>query len=177
MKKSTIFIYIVSAVLIIIAYFVGGKAMIAEGFDMSLQTGIKSLPMLITSFLLIGQINVLLTTEVLKKWLEKFKGIKAIIVASIAGGIFPGGPYVYYPFVLSLREKELPFYIMISFIYGKQVYDLPRLPMEISLIDPKVAIIRNLITLPFPIIVGVIAHKFFEDKGSFVLKNKGSDNS
>ena len=102
--------------------------------------------MILASFIIIGQLNVLLTPEVIEKWLQKFSGIKAVVVSAIAGGLFPGGPYIYYPFIASFKDKKLPFYIFISFIFGKQVYDFTRLPMEISLVSYRMAIIRNLIT-------------------------------
>lgn len=114
--------------------------------------------MILASFIIIGQLNVLLTEELIEKWLQKFSGVKAIIASAIAGGLFPGGPYIYYPFITSFKEKNLPFYIFISFIFGKQVYDFTRFPMETSLVSLEIAIIRNLITLPIPIIVGL----FFE---------------
>ncbi|MFY9174813.1 MAG: hypothetical protein WAO24_05640 [Peptococcia bacterium] len=158
MRQSLIIVYVASAILILVAYFVGGGSLVLDGFVLSAKTALYSFLMILASFLIIGQLNVLLTTELIEKWLQKFSGIKAIIVSAIAGGLFPGGPYIYYPFLASFKDKKLPFYILISFIFGKQVYDFTRLPMEASLISPKIAIIRYLITLPIPIIVGL----FFE---------------
>ena len=34
--------------------------------------------------------------------------------------------------------------------------------MEVSLVDPRIALIRNLITLPIPIITGLLAQRIFE---------------
>lgn len=36
--------------------------------------------------------------------------------------------------------------------------------MEMSLIDPNIALIRNLITLPIPIITGLLAQRFFANR-------------
>lgn len=85
-------------------------------------------------------------------------------MSALAGGVFPGGPYVYYPFVASFKGKGIPFYIIISFLYGKMLFDVTRIPMEISLISPSVAVVRNLITLPIPIIIGLTAERFFADR-------------
>ena len=119
----------------------------------------------------------------LDQWVQKFSGIKGIIVSAIAGGLFPGGPYVYYPFISSFVEKELPFYIFISFIFGKHVYDFTRIPMEASLVEPKIALIRNLITIPIPIIIGMLAKRFYDKNTmdiSFIRaggKNGSNDNN
>lgn len=119
--------------------------------------------MLIVSFIIIGQLNVLLTADIMETWLQKFSGIKAIIVSAIAGGLFPGGPYIYYPFIMSFREKKIPFYILITFIFGKEVYDFSRLPMETSLVGLDLALIRYLITFPIPIVIGLLAQRFLNN--------------
>ncbi len=155
MKQSLIIVYFVSVVLMVAAYFIGGTSLVIEGMGISINTALNSFLMILASFIIIGQLNVLLTKKVIENWLEKFTGIRAVIVSAIAGGLFPGGPYIYYPFIVSLKDKNLPFHIFISFIFGKQIYDFARLPMEISLVSSEIAIIRNLITLPIPIIVGL----------------------
>ncbi len=182
MKQSLIIIYVALAALIVIAYFVGGSAVILDGINISVSTAYKSFLMLVASFAIIGQLNVLLSADTIKKWLQKFSGIKAIIVSAVAGGLFPGGPYIYYPFILSFREKKLPFYTLITFIFGKQVFDFSRLPMETSLVGPEITLIRNLITFPIPIIVGLLALRFYGSTASVnpTLKageNNGSDNN
>lgn len=182
MKKSLITVYTMLAVVLVIAYIIGGGELILEGLVISGKTVVNSILMILVSFIIIGQINVLLTQEQIEKWLNKYKGIKAVFVSALAGGIFPGGPYIYYPFILSFKDKKLPVYMFISFIFGKQIYDFSRLPMEASLVNPQIAIIRYLITLPIPIIVGLFAKRYYgSDKtlGSFMEAggNDGSNNN
>ena len=170
MKQSLIIVYVASAVLIIAAFLIGGSSLVLDGITVSANTALNSALMILASFVIIGQLNELLTKEVIEKWLEKFSGIKAIIVGALAGGLFPGGPYIYYPFIASFKDKNLPFYVFISFVFGKQVYDITRLPMEVSLVNLKIALIRNLITLPIPIIVGL----YFERRGGYGSNNNSS---
>ncbi|NLW22893.1 MAG: hypothetical protein GXY88_06525 [Tissierellia bacterium] len=160
MKQSFVIIYGALAILLIIAYFVGGGSIILEGINKSKGIATSSFFMLLASFIIIGQLNVLLTADLIEKWLQVFSGIKAIIVSAIAGGLFPGGPYIYYPFVMSFKDKNLPIYIMISFLFGKHIYDLSRLPMEVGFVGLETAIIRFLITLPIPIIVGLLVQRY-----------------
>ena|SRR5690554_6479304 len=170
MKQSLIIVYVASAVLIVAAFLIGGSSLVLDGITVSANTALNSALMILASFVIIGQLNELLTKEVIEKWLEKFSGIKAIIVGALAGGLFPGGPYIYYPFIASFKDKNLPFYVFISFVFGKQVYDITRLPMEVSLVNLKIALIRNLITLPIPIIVGL----YFERRGGYGSNNNSS---
>ena len=167
MKESLIIIYVAVAILLIMAFFVGGSNMILQGLNISITTAYRSFLMLLASFIIIGQLNELLTPDIVEKWLQKFSGIKAILVSAFAGGLFPGGPYIFYPFISSFREKKLPFYILISFLFGKQVFDFSRIPLEASLVSPNIALIRYLITLPIPIIVGFIVLRFFSNTPSF----------
>ncbi len=147
MKQSLVIVSVLSAFLIISAFDIGGIDLVLAGITLSVNTAIRSA-------LLILQLNVLLTKDVIEKWLQKFKGIKAVIIGALAGGLFPGGPYIYYPFIASFKDKNLPFYVFISFVFGKEIYDVTRLPMEASLVSLRIALIRYLITLPIPIVVG-----------------------
>lgn len=179
MKQSTIIVYITLAVLIAAAFLTGGRALVAEGLIISANTAYKSAVMLIASFIITGQLNVLLTMDVLERWLEKFSGLKAVLVSSLAGGLFHGGPYIYYPFVFGFKDKNLPLYILISFLFGKQVYDFARLPMEITLVGWDLTLIRYLITLPIPILAGLWTKRFFGSKDTFnhMTKAGGKDDS
>ena len=179
MKKSLIMISIATVLVMIITYFVGGMELVLNGLEKSKNTAISSALMLIASFIVIGQLQVLLTKDLMDKWLKRSKGIKAIFISAIAGGLFPGGPYIYYPFISSFLQNDLPFYIFISFIFGKQIYDFSRIPIEVSLVDPNVALIRYLITFPIPLVVGLLAYKFLNNyqSQSVLIKAGEKDDS
>lgn len=164
MKRSLVTILIPTVILIILAYAVGGLSLVLDGLTISMNTAIRTALMLLTSFVLIGQIQVLVTKEMINKLLDKFSGIKGIIIGAIAGGLFPGGPYIVYPFIQSFNKKGMPFYILIAFILGKNVYDFSRIPMEVSIINPGITLIRNLITFPVPILIGLLTKRFYKTR-------------
>lgn len=118
-----------------------------------MNTAVQSALLLLVSFVLIGQIQVLITKEVLDTWLQKFSGIKG-----------------------------MPFYIFIAFIFVKNVYDFTRISMEVTLINPNITLIRNLITLSILILVGLLAKRFYKNRTieSIFMKagvKDGSDDS
>jgi uncharacterized membrane protein YraQ (UPF0718 family) len=152
---------------------IGGWNLILEGLETAWNTAIQSALMLVVSFIVIAQIQILLSRERMDSWLGKYSGVKGIAISAIAGGLIPGGPYVYYPFAKSFAEKGLPAYILIAFLFGKHLYDFSRLPMEISLIDPQIALIRNLITLPIPIIAGLLAEYLLKNRTKANLFSEG----
>lgn len=164
MKQSLVITCLAALAVMLIAYVVGGGSLLASGLSKALNTGLKSSLMLAASFLVIGQIQVLLSQELLDRWLQNFKGIKGVVLSALAGSLFPGGPYIFYPFIASITEKAIPFYILISFMYGKLLYDVTRIPMEASLISPTVAAVRNLLSFPIPIIIGLLAERRFANR-------------
>lgn len=164
MRKSLEVITVSVLLLVLVAVILGGWNLVLQGLESAGDTAMKSALMLVVSFVVIGQIQVLLSKERIDNWLGKYSGVKGIAISAIAGGLIPGGPYVYYPFARSFTEKGLPAYILITFLFGKHIYDFSRIPMEITLIDPQIALIRNLITLPIPIIAGLLAE--------YLLKNR-----
>jgi len=164
LKGPLVGITAAAVILILIAYTAGGAGLVKEGLIISRNTTLAALPLLVVSFIVIGQMRVLIRKEILNKWLENNSGGKGLLLSSLAGGLFPGGPYVYYPFVASFAGKEIPFPMFLAFVAGKQVYDFARLPMEISFIGPGIALIRNLITIPVPIIMGLLARYFYPGK-------------
>lgn len=175
MKKSLIIILIPTIILVFIAFITGGNSLVLNGCTIAMNTAVQSALMLFVSFVLIGQIQVLVTKEMLDKWLQKLSGIKGIIISALIGGLFPGGPYIYFPFIQSFNNKGMPFYIFIAFIFGKNIYDFARIPMEASLVNPHIALIRNLITLPIPILLGLLAKRFYQNRTMENIFTDGSE--
>ncbi len=161
MQKTAIILSAAALLVIILNFLAGGFDQVEEGFLASLNTLLRALPIILAAFFLTGQLRALLSTESINRLLQKISGIKGVVLSCIAGGLLPGGPYVYYPFIYNFKEKGIPFHLFFSFIVGKQVYDVARLPLEISLINPGIALLRNLITLPLPILLGLLSRFFF----------------
>ena len=159
MKGTLVGVSVAAAVAILIAYLTEGSYLVSEGLTISWQTLMNALPMIIIAFILTGQIGVFLSKTDIGGVFKKFSGLKGIISGAIIGGLFPGGPYVFYPFISGFKGKAIPFYLFNSFIFGKIIYDVTRLPMEISLINPTVALIRNILTFPLPFIVGYLYYR------------------
>ena len=173
MRKSLEVITVSVLLLVLVPVIVGGWNLVLQGLESAGDTAMKSALMLVVSFVVIGQIQVLLSKERIDNWLGKYSGVKGIAISAIAGGLIPGGPYVYYPFARSFTEKGLPAYILIAFLFGKHIYDFSRIPMEITLIDPQIALIRNLITLPIPIIAGLLAEYLLKNRTKANLFSEG----
>jgi len=161
MKSTAIILAIATFILFIVVYISGGMDLVAEGLLTAGMTASRALLLIGAAFLVIGQLQVLITSDMIKSWMQKFSGSRGIALSSLAGGLFPGGPYIFYPFIAGFKEKGIPFYLLFSFVSGKQIYDFTRLPLEIGLINPWIAILRNVLTFPVPFIMGLISRRFF----------------
>lgn len=161
MKKTAFILVIVVLLVLLVTFYLGGTPLVAEGLTRAGETAMRASLLIVTAFIVIGQLQVLISSEMIKKWLDKYSGNKSLVFSSLAGGLFPGGPYIFYPFLAGFKGKDIPFYIIFSFVIGKQNYDFTRLPLEISLATPGIAALRNIITLPFPFIMSLIVRRFF----------------
>ncbi len=172
--KKTAFILLTAVLLVLVAvYSLGGTGLVAEGLAQAGRTAMRAFLLIIVAFIVIGQLQVLISSEMIKQWLDKYSGSKSIAMSSIAGGLFPGGPYIFYPFLAGFKDKSIPFYLIFSFVVGKQNYDFTRLPLEISLTTPGLALLRNIITLPFPFVMGLLIRRFLPDGFSGENREKG----
>ncbi len=163
MKNTAITLIIIVSVLLLILFYIGGSQLVLESLNKAWQTAMQAFLLIIIAFFVIGQLQVLISSDMIKRWLGKYSGNKSIVFSSLAGGLFPGGPYIFYPFLSGFKGKNIPFYLIFSFVAGKQSYDVTRFPLEASLTTPGLAILRNIITFPFPIVMGFIAKQYFPE--------------
>jgi len=164
LKLPIISIAAATVILIVIAYCTGGLPLVLEGIDNAWETAMDTMLFLVAAFIIIGQLRQLLTTELVNNWIQKFSGVKGILICALCGGFLPGNPFVVYSFLGSMFKKGIPFHILLSIIAGKRIYNYTRFPIEIALIGPQVAILRYLITLPAPLLMGLLSYRLFPNK-------------
>jgi len=101
MRKNVIGMGIVTVLLALIGVWQKGFDVIPQGILGGLKMLVNVTPLLLAAFLLTGMIQVLISQELIKKWLGKDAGLKGIFLGAIAGALIPRGPYVYYPIAAS----------------------------------------------------------------------------
>lgn len=175
MGKILVVLGTVAAILTITAYFTGDMPLVKQGLQVSGTMFLETLPLIIMAFMVIGQMQTLISKDWMENTLEKFSGLRGILLGAFAGGFFPGPPFLFYPFVAAFVGRGLPLYILFSLVMGKLLWDFLRLPMEIALITPEIALLRNLITLPFPILVGWIIYRIFGDRTAADVLKRGEE--
>lgn len=160
MLVPTVVMGIIALVLIALAYSKGGGQYII-GLRSALKMTIQILPMLIFAFIIAGMIQVLLSQEVVSKWVGAESGWRGILIGTIAGGLSPGGPYVSLPVAVGLLRAGAGVGTMIAYLTAWSLWAIARLPMELGILGWRLTLIRLVCTFFFPPVAGMLAQLFF----------------
>lgn len=139
----------------------GGVPKLLDGFLSGLKTFGRVALLLVAAFLVAGLTQVLVTKELVTRWLGKESGWKGIGLACLAGALIPGGPYVYYPIAAVIMKNGAGIGVLMAFIAAKNLWSISRLPYEIALIGLDFTLQRFLITLIFPPLLGWLSEILF----------------
>lgn len=158
MKNILIGMAVVAAALSVLAYQRGGMPLVLTGLKEGGITLVQVAPLLVTAILVASLIQVMMPREFIEKWLGQGAGLKAVLLGALAGSLVPGGPYVSYPLAASLFIGGAQIGTVMAFIAAKNVWTLPRLPMEMALLGTRITAFRYMITLLIPVVVGLLAN-------------------
>ncbi len=166
MKRLTIdwanlFLLLVAIILAALAWSKGGSSLTLAALLNGLQTLTSVIPLLIAAFLIAGFTQVLIPAEVIEKWLGAGSGWRGLFIASLAGGLIPGGPYVYYPIAGGLLKAGAGIGVLVSFISAKNLWSVSRLPFEFALLGPRLTLIRYALTFLVPPLLGALSELIF----------------
>jgi len=144
-----------------VAWWKGGQDLALEGLRQGFQTLVSVTPMLLAAFLTAGLTNVLISKELVERWLTTSAGWRGILLGCIGGALIPGGPYVYYPIAGSLLQSGAGLGVLVAFVTAKNLWSISRLPYEFALLGPHLTLVRYGLTLIFPPLLGYLTETLF----------------
>lgn len=156
-----VFLILVAVLLASLVWRSGGIQAVLNGIRRGASTLWSVGLLLIAAFLIAGLTQALVSREMIDRWLGARSGWRGILLACLAGGLIPGGPYVYYPIAGALLQAGAGLGVLIAFVIAKNLWSITRLPMEFALLGPRLTIIRFLLTLAVPPILGFLAEALF----------------
>lgn len=156
MLIPTIIMGVVALALFVVAYQKGGNAHV-QGLKSAGLLMLELLPLLFFAFAIAGMAQILVSGEVLSKWIGVESGIKGIFIGTFAGCLCPGGPFVVLPLSAGLLKAGANVGIVVAFISSWALLSLNRLPMEVGILGWKFTMIRMASVFFFPPIAGLIA--------------------
>ena len=159
--RTTQFLVLVTLALAGLAWWRGGPELALAGLVDGGRTLLTVVPLLIAAFIIAGLIQTMVTREVVTRWLGAGTGWRGIALAYLGGALMPGGPYVYYPIAAALLQAGAGLGVLVAFITAKNLWTVTRLPLEFALLGPRLTIVRFVVTLLIPPLLGLLAELFF----------------
>jgi len=156
--NTTTLIMVGLAIILLIIALVKGENLAFKGIKLAGETFWNNLLLLIAGFLIAGLMQVLLPKELISTWLGQKAGAKAVWIGCLVGGLIPGSPYAVLPIVASLTQSGAGLGAIVGFMSAWSLWSVTRLPIEIALVSPKIALIRYAITFIVPPIAGFVAY-------------------
>jgi len=147
----------VIALILLIAALVLGNSMAEKGLLLAGKTLWKNGLMLLFGFIIAGLVQVMVPQEWIIRFLGSGSGIRGLLTACVLGGIMPGAPYAVFPLIGGLYKAGAGIGALVSFSVAWSLWSFSRLPVEMALVDPKVALIRYASTFLVPPLAGMLA--------------------
>jgi len=115
------------------------------------------LPIMVVAFIAAGLIGQVLPRELLTRWLGDKSGFRGIMIATVAGAMTPGGPFVQFPIVAALLQSGAGIAQMMAYLSAWSLFGINRLLVwEVPLLGWKLALTRLTASLVFPPLIGYI---------------------
>jgi uncharacterized membrane protein YraQ (UPF0718 family) len=160
MLIPTIVMGVIAVLLFAMGYY-RGEGQHISGVRSAMSMTLEIMPLLIFAFIIAGMVQVLLSHDMIAKWVGAESGLRGIVIGSVAGGLCPGGPFVSLPIAAGLLRSGAGTGTMVAFITGWSIWAVSRLPMEVGILGWRFTVIRLAATSFFPILAGLIAQMFF----------------
>ena len=160
MLIPTIILGVLAIVLLFIGYY-RGEGQHIQGVKSGFNMLVEIVPLLVFAFIVAGMVQVLLSQEMVARWVGTESGIRGILVGSVAGGLTPGGPFVSLPLAAGLLRSGASAGTMVAYLTAWSLWAVNRLPMEVGILGWRFTLIRLVSTLILPILGGLIAQAIF----------------
>ena len=156
MDPTTLILGIIAAVLLAASFFIR-RDLPQEGLLLAGKTLWRNALLLLFGFIIAGMIQVMVPQEWITRFLGSGSGLKGLLTGSIIGGLMPGAQYAVFPLLGGLYKAGAAIGPIVSFSAAWSLWSVTRLPVEMALVDPKVALIRYGSTFVVPPLAGLLA--------------------
>jgi uncharacterized membrane protein YraQ (UPF0718 family) len=120
------------------------------------------LPRLVPALILAGTLQVLVPQEAISRYFGREGGIKALVVASVAGLLTPGGPMVSVPFMVVLANSGAAMPSLVAYMTSWSLFGMHRIiSWEAPLMGWHFVIVRIASSIAFPVLAGWLVMLFF----------------
>lgn len=141
-----------------VCWHLKGMDVVKESFASDVDLLLFLAPRFGAGILIAAFVHKLLPREQVARYISEGAGYKAVAIATVAGGLTPGGPMTSFPLVRSLREVGTGRSALVAYVTSWSTMGFQRiLNWELPLLGPDFTLLRLASSLPLPLIAGLIA--------------------
>jgi uncharacterized membrane protein YraQ (UPF0718 family) len=153
---STIFILGgICGVLALIALRVGGVDRLSAGATEGIHLLATVAPQLLLGFLMAGLATVLVPSETIARYVGEGSGLQGLAIATVAGAVTPGGPFLQFPLVAALLRAGASEGAVVAYLTAWSLLGMQRvLVWELPVMGPLFAGTRWIVSFLIPVLLG-----------------------
>lgn len=152
----TVVIINLIALVWIVYSMVKNKSKTKESLRIALKTFLKTFPMIIIIIIFIGFLLGFLPPDIISRVVGEQAGFLGILVTAILGSVLFVPALISFPLAASLLKGGASIMSVAAFITTLTMVGVVTLPLEIKEMGKKMAILRNVFSFVFAIIIAII---------------------
>jgi uncharacterized membrane protein YraQ (UPF0718 family) len=122
------------------------------------------LPRLVPALILAGLMQVLVPPELVSRYFGRAGGMRAVLLASAAGILTPGGPMVSVPFMVALANSGAALPSLVAYMTSWSLFGMQRIiAWEAPLMGWHFVAVRVVPSLAFPVLAGWLVLTFYRE--------------
>jgi uncharacterized membrane protein YraQ (UPF0718 family) len=139
------------------AIYVGGLPRLRDGITEGTGLIVSVAPQLALGFLMAGLATVLIPSSTVARAVGEGSGLQGILIATAAGALTPGGPFLQFPLVAALMRNGASEGAVAAYLTAWSLLGMQRvLVWELPVLGPTFASVRWGASLLVPIGVGLV---------------------
>lgn len=140
-----------------VSVYVGGLPRLRDGLGEGLGLLVSVAPQLALGFLMAGLATVLVPSAAVARLVGEESGFLGLVIATGAGALTPGGPFLQFPLVAALMRNGASEGAVAAYLTAWSLLGMQRvLVWELPVLGPTFATVRWSASLLLPIAVGLI---------------------
>ena len=133
----------------------GGPALAADGIMKGAELALSVAPQVLIGFALAGLVTVVIPSSLISAWIGEGSGLRGIVIATVAGMLTPGGPFLQFPLVAGLAHAGAGLGPVAAYLTAWSLLSVNRaIVWELPLLGTGFTGARWLVSLLVPIAVG-----------------------
>jgi uncharacterized protein len=160
LDTSTLILAAVAVMLAILAYLKDpGLPMLGVKNGVSMLAFV--IPRMVVAIILAGLMQVLVPQDFVSRHFGQGGGMRALVLATLAGVITPGGPMVTVPFMVALANSGAALSSLVAYMTAWSLFGLQRIiAWEAPLMGWRFVVARVVPSLAFPVLAGWLVSVF-----------------